>query len=220
MRHVFSGVLAVVGTVGLATAQDALVTFGFTDLNGSFASTGRNQGIFTATSTTGTTLDTSGDVSRGGVTADFDAGTMGAPGTSMFMLSLAVSNITTTSAFATGSFEIIDANGDTLSGTVEGSWSFNVFGLAFFNGSTTGVSFTQTPNSNGAFDGASGGSFGIDDLHGLFDGGLSVLFLRNNGLRSAFTGVSTQADGLIVPAPASLAGLAVFGITAARRRRG
>jgi len=207
-------VAAAVGSAAAGDSGNVVATFGFTELGGSFDSTASE---FTATADTSAALSSSGDVTRRDRTADFDAATFGAGGDGAFELSLDVSNITAGSADGVGSFMIEDADGDQISGSVAGTFAFSPFGFAFFNADLTDVTFT---GGDLAFEGTSGGDFSIAGLAGgVFEGGLSLLFLQQGGLANDFSGVSVQADGIIVPTPGTLGLVGLAGLAVARRRR-
>ena len=209
-----------------AVASADIASFGFTDLNGTFDAGSR---AFTATAFTGGQGSTAGDVTRfaegGGATANFDTGFAGGGSMANFNLSLIISpsNPGGDTANAIGTFLITDADGDTIGGDVSGLWFAGAMGFTFMNGDTTNVVFSRGNTGNGSFDGPAGGSFDTDSLSDVYFGALSVLLRTPTGagfFSNSFAEVSTQADGLIVPTPASiaLAGLG-FGLAGTRRRR-
>lgn len=208
--------IAFAGLAASATFANAqtILTFGFTDVDGSFRV---SDGVFEGRSVAGT----SGDVSRlaaPGGTAQFNPGFAG--GTADFSFDIDVM-LTATPGIAdgTGSFTIIDAQGESLVGDINGT--FNQLGsFIVFQGLLSGVQFNDV-SGDGTFDGPSGGSFGTD-LPGTppFEGAFVELFISRGGFFDRdFSGVSTQVIGEIVPAPASLALLGLGGLAAARRRR-
>lgn len=214
----------IAGLVGLAAsvASADIASFGFTDLSGSF-DTGSMQ--FSAVAITGGESSTAGDVTRfaegGGNTANFDVGSYGLGSMADVQINLTISNVVGPMADGNGSFMITDADGDTITGSLTGTWFAGANGFVFMNGDTSGVTFNN--NSNGSFDGASGGSFDITSLVDEYFGALSILLRTPNGVGffdTDFSEVSTQADGLVVPTPASMA-LAGVGLvlTGVRRRR-
>jgi len=214
------GIMATAASV--ATAD--IASFGFTDLNGSF-----NAGTmeFTATAFTGGQGSTAGDVTRfaegGGATANFDTGFAGGGSMANVVINIGISNVLGGMADGNGTFVITDADGDMIMGDVSGLWFAGASGFTFMNGDTQNVVFTRGQSGNGSFDGSSGGSFDTDSLADVYFGALSILLRTPSGagfFNNSFTEVSTQADGLIVPTPASiaLAGLG-FGLAGTRRRR-
>lgn len=212
------------GLVGLAAsaASADIASFGFTDLNGSFD---LGSMVFSAVAQTGGESSTAGDVTRfaegGGNTANFDVGFFGGGSSADFQMIINVSNVVGPMADGNGSFIITDADGDTITGDVTGTWFAGASGFVFMNGSTSNVLFNN--NSNGSFDGPSGGSFDITSLADTYFGATSILLRTPTGVgffNTSFAEVSTQVDGLIVPTPASVA-LAGVGLvlTSTRRRR-
>lgn len=214
------------GLVGLAAsvASADIASFGFTDLNGSFNSDTMQ---FSAVAFTGGEGSTAGDVTRfaegGGATANFDSGFAGGGSLANVEINIIVSNVAGGMADGNGTFVITDADGDQIRGDLAGMWFAGAMGFTFMNGITSDVIFTRADFGDGAFEGTSGGSFDTDSLAETYFGALSIL-LRTPDAAGFFDGdfneVSTQADGLIVPTPASiaLAGLG-FGLAGTRRRR-
>ena len=210
--------LAVAGVASMATVAhaQAILTFGFTDVEGSFtASDGSFAGASTPT--------TSGDVTRlssPGGTAVFEPGFVGT-GASDFSFDIDVMVTGAGTADGTGTFTIIDVQGETLSGNLDGTFTELSPGFIAFSGLLSGVQFSDV-SGDGTFDGPTAGSFGTDlPGSGVYDGALVQLFIDGSGgfFDADFTGVSTQVSGEIVPAPASLALLGLGGLAAARRRR-
>ncbi|MCL4220264.1 MAG: hypothetical protein KJZ65_02725 [Phycisphaerales bacterium] len=210
------------GLVGLAAsaASADIASFGFTDLNGSF-NLGSMQ--FTAMATAGGTSSTAGDVTRfaegGGNSAEFDSGFFGGGSMADVQIIIDVSNVVGPMADGNGSFTITDADGDTITGTVSGTWFAGAMGFVFMNGHTTGITFNST--GDGMFEGPSGGAFSITGLVDEYFGALSILLRTPQGVgffNTSFSEVSTQADGLIVPTPATIA-LAGCGLALTVRRR-
>lgn len=203
--------VAVVAAAGSAASADVILTFGFNDLVGSY-----NGGAqFSALSGTGSNYSTSGDVTSfvgAGGTANYLPGF--ASGSVAVVID--VTNKVGNTADGAGSFSIVDADGDTLSGTISGTWSTPGFGVYFFDGLLTNVQFSNTAST---FDGPSGGSF--NTFAGSFEGALVQLFTAGSSgfFDSAWRDVAVLVNGNIVPAPgaAALAGLA--GLVGLRRRR-
>lgn len=215
--------ILLVGLIGFAgtVANADIASFGFTDLSGSY-DTGSM--IFSAVSITGGNGDTAGDVTRlaegGGSTANFDVGFAGGGSMAAVDIQIAVSNIAGGMADGVGTFMITDADGDIFMGDVSGTWFSGAFGFTFMNAEATNVVFTRGSTGNGTFDGPSGGSFNSDSLSDVYFGAVSLL-LRNptaGFFDSNFGEISTQADGLIIPTPATIA-LAGLGLGFAGRRR-
>lgn len=200
--------------VGHASA-DAILSFGFTDMAGAFSGS-QGVGVFNCTDD----LDTSGDVTRieaPSSSADFDVGFSG--GTAAVTVSVSVFNRVGNVAQGAGSFLIVDADGDSLSGLITGTWIQGGLGI-FFNGDLSGVVFDST-NGNGTFDGPSGGSFSTS-LSGTppYEGAIVQLFVPPSGnfFDSDFGVESVQVDAEIIPAPGALALLGLAGVAGRRRR--
>ena len=203
--------VAVVAAAGSAASADVILTFGFNDLVGSYD--GSSQ--FAAVSGTGSNFSTSGDVTSFvgmGGTANYLPGFASGSVT----LNIDVTNKVGNTADGAGSFSIVDADGDVLSGDISGTWNTPGFGVYFFDGLLSNVQFS---NSASTFDGPSGGSF--DTFAGNFEGALVQLFTAGNSgfFSSDWRDVAVLVNGNIVPAPgaAALAGLA--GLVGLRRRR-
>ncbi len=216
-------VAGVAGTAGAAT-NDLVASFGFTDLDGSYIGD-INGGTFTANASGSGTGGTAGDVTRllglTSSTADFDANFADDADESDVFITLSVVNIGG-DLTGSGSFNITDTDGDILQGELNGSWQVGAFGFVFFNGMIDIASFQSDGDAGEGltFDGPNGGSFEFGDLQVLqLNGAFSILFRNAFGFDDAFQGVTVQADGLLVPTPATavigLAGLA----TMTRRRR-
>jgi uncharacterized protein (TIGR03382 family) len=200
-------------------AADIVASYSFTDLNGSYDAASQ---AFTAFAQNDGDLSSGGDVSlltgsKG--TAQYDTGFLGL-GSANVEVQFEVFNITPESADSGGIVSVTDADGDTLTAFVSGSWNIlNPFGFMFFNGTTTDFEFTDNGDQDGSFDGVNG-SFSLAGLTDrLFDGAVSII-LQNPGGFSAgdFEGVSTQTDGILIPTPGVLA-IAGLGLAGMARRR-
>jgi len=210
--------IAAAGLAASATVANAqaILTFGFTDVNSSFTA---SDGSFSGVANGGT----SGDVTRlaaPGGTAQFDQGFFGT-GLADFNFDIDVMLTGADTADGSGTFSIVDVQGETLSGNIDGQFNL-IGGVAIsFTGNLTGVQFTDV-SGDGTFDGPTSGSFDTD-LPGAapYTGAVVQLFLDGSGnfFTRDFDDVSTQVSGVIVPAPASLALLGLGGLAATRRRR-
>lgn len=224
-----TGMIALVaaGAAGTASA-DLVASFGFTDLNGSFIGAG-NTGTFTATAAGAGETSTGGDVTRllggGSQTASFTTDFADDADEADVVINISVEEVAG-ELVGTGSFEITDTDGDTLSGEVDGEWIIGPFGFVFFNGMIADANFTSDGDLDGTgapeaetFDGPSSGSFAFDDILNNLDGAFSLLFSVPGGFADSFEDASVQGDGLLVPAPgaAAMAGLGL--LVATRRRR-
>lgn len=217
-------VSTLIAVAGFASA-DVIVSYSYTDLDGSFDST---SSTFTADATDmtgGGSLDTGGDVSRllgAPSTAGFESGFMAFGTFADVQISLSVFNITPDSADAEGTVTITDLGGDTLTADVTGSWTIlNPFGFMFFSGVSSNYAFADNNDIDGEFNGT-GGAFDISDLIGnLYDGAVSLLLQNPGGFGTDFSGVSTEGDGVLVPTPGSIliGSLGALGMIIPRRRR-
>ncbi len=220
-----AGAAAIVALgASVTTAQaDIDASFGFTDLAASFSfDEGLGGGMFVADGT----VNSTGDVTRllgGTSTARYDSGDIdGAPASVHFEITVENINSIAKTADGSGTFTIVDADGDVLMGSFAGSWSGAGLGFTFYGG--TGADFMfDSSGGNGTFDGPSGGSFSTDfGVENLF-GAVSLLLQQPNAefFAESFEGVSAQADGIMdIPAPGVLALSAMgLGIAGVRRRR-
>lgn len=206
-------IAAIAAAALTAGASAQIATFTFSDLNGAFDSTTRE---FTANAS----ADTSGDVTRlvsPAGSAQYQAGFAGMSSADV-SLSLTLSNITAASADAVGSFTITDDNGDTLTGDMNGQ--FTPFGFSItYDGLLSNVMFNDV-TSDGSFDGPSSGAFSNAFNGAPFDGAIVQLFFDFGGFfANDFSDTPILVDGLVVPAPASLALVGLGGLAATRRRR-
>lgn len=201
----------------VASAQaEAILTFGFTDLSGSF-NVGTSE--FSADAVDTANLSTAGDVTRlspVGATATYNDGFVSRSAFADVGLSMDVTNILANSADGNGSILITDNDGDTIVADIDGVFSNGGFGIYYFTGYLSNVFLSGT-----TFNGPDGGSFGMD-LPGNepYEGALVQLFIANNGnfFANSFTGRSVQLSGIIVPAPGVL-GIAGAGLLLGARRR-
>jgi hypothetical protein len=205
------------------------MSFGFTELNGSYD---YGTSTFTAVAVDdgiGGRLRTAGDVTRviaPAATADYDDGFVSLGSSADFQLTMTLSNITPTSADVLandGSFLIIDADGDTLTGNISGTWLPGAFGFLVFNGMLTNVGLSDNGNRDGYFNGPSGGLFEIDMAPAAapFEGAILTLtapvghFFDQGG----FTAADTLIEAQVLPGPAAMFMLVAGGLTTLRRRR-
>lgn len=221
-KSIGAAVIAVAGFAAAASA-DVIMTFGFTDVSGTYDYDGiTDTGVFRGVAVNEPLLKTAGDVSRirnpiG--TATFLDGFVSEPDPSSFEITINVFTIGATTALGSGSFRITDVDGDTITGDiVSGLWVRGAGQRTFFNGVLANV---DVNSDEGFFDGPDGGSFnsvGFTDYIGSVIG----LFFRPAGvnfLRQDFGPVSSQFSGEIVPTPGAIALLGLGGLVAARRRR-
>lgn len=230
MRLVAAAMVSALAGTALAGVETNIASFGFTDLLGSYALNeggfpANVEGVFAAVAVSDGAFATAGDVTRltsplAG-TAEFDTGDFIARNAAMVDIRITVEDIAGSFAIGLGEFTITDTTGDTLTGELSGDWLVRASGGVFFSGDATNVAFTDN-SDDGRFDGTEG-SFAIADLvERVLEGSFSLLFRRQGAFVNgqSFEGVSTQADGLLVPAPAGAALLAGGLMVAGRRRRG
>lgn len=203
-------------SVGTVNAEVAL-SFGFTDLSGNYTA---GDSTFRAA---GRAIS-SGDVTRiGDGTALFNEGNLTGNGTPSFFLEMTVNNIDGVAKTADGSgvVRIRDIDGDEFRGTFSGVWLGTDFGFTF--ASSTGIDFEfDSSAGDGVFEGSTSGSFANFADGEFFSGAVSLLFLQsaaNNFFANDFRVTNTEADGIILPAPAGTLALAGLGLVASRRRR-
>lgn len=202
-------------TAGLASGE-VILSWGYTDLDGSFDGT-----TFRAVAG----VSSSGDVTRLAdptSTAEFDAGFITRSAMADVLVAITVSNIGGVTADGSGSFTLTDDDGDTITGDIDGVFINGGFGFVFFNGLLSNVVLNGNPQGGNTFNGVDGGSFDMD-LPGEtpYEGAIISLFLDPSSgfFTQTFDGVSVQVDGEIIPAPASLALLGLGGLVGMRRRR-
>lgn len=211
-----AGVIAAAGSLAGA---DAISSFGFINLDGEYDS---GTSRFTASATDGA-IQSAGEVNKliGSLgTARFAPGFASGGTQADVQIEMDISNNTGTTADGDGRFTITDADGDTLSGRIAGQWVAGVGGFTFFNGELSAIMFNDVSGNN-QFAGPTGGSFSLNDLDGTYPGAMVNVFVDapSGFFSNSFSGVSVQSDGVIIPAPAGAALLALGGLLAARRRR-
>lgn len=225
-------VLALAAAAGTANA-DAVLTFGFTDLNASYD----GAGSFSATVNDTVNFAAAGDVTRvgdpDGATALYEAGFSNALTDAMVAVDMSLSNILPGSADVNvGTITVTDADGDTITANLSGSWQSIDAGGGFtflaFAGSLSNVFINDNNDQDGTFDGPTGGLFSLDfaPLEQPFVGAIVQLFLSPSGVsfNDSFSNISTQVSGEIVTVPGpgalALAAIGTFGMIGPRRRRG
>jgi|TARA_R110002072_G_scaffold180602_1_gene336605 hypothetical protein len=214
---------AAFATFAGAAHADLAATFGFTDMGANWDS---STSVLTIAADESGAISTSGDITNYlgdafPTTALFNSGFADGSSSADSSFVMELSNITATTADASGSFTITDINGDTLSGTYTGQWT-NQFGFGFFDGEISAASYNDVESGNNVFEGTAGQTFEVPTID--LNGALSVLlqmpewFSADNGNFEART---TQLDGILatVPTPGSLALVGLGGLMTARRRR-
>lgn len=211
---------AAVGLVAGASQAEVVLTFGFTELSGAYTAASG----FSAVAVDDGALSTAGDVSRIMApvgSAEYNAGFASGGTSADFQLALSVTDLTATTAKGSGEFTITDADGDTITGTISGDWASGGGDVVYFNGFLSNVFLNELGTPDGTFDGPTSGSFGLDIAGQPLEGALVSLFIATGSgfFGSDFRAVSTQLDGIVVPAPAGVLALSGFGLMAIRRRR-
>lgn len=236
MRRSLCAFVAAAGAIGLsssALAQGELITFSFSDLAASFVDgPTMSDRIFSAQTVGGVAgLQSGGDITRVDVspnqTATFPSGFAAGSSASVAVamnLDTTIMNDGGIQSIATaGSFVITDADGDQIFGSLTGSWRNIGGGFEVFEGLITSASIL--PGGGGDdlnFNAPVGG--GTFSYAGLPMSGLSGAFVQlqltmGTFFDQNFSGVSSQASGVLVPAPAAGGLLALAGLGAMRRRR-
>ncbi len=220
MKNVCAIIAAAAGlAVGTSANADVLLSFGYTDLSGSF-----DGSAFHAVAVDNAAFSTSGDVTRldsVGGTAAFAAGLAFGPTAASVEITIDVTSLGGQLASGAGGFVLTDIDGDTIQGDISGTWtSAGIGGIAFFAGMLNNV--TLTSNVNGTFDGTSGGAVDMElPGAGPYEGAFVQLFINSGGgfFDAPFDGISVQVNGEVIPTPGSLAILSLAGLAAVRRRR-
>jgi hypothetical protein len=216
---VLTGVLA----LAPAAVAESWLTFGFTDLAANFTPTGPDAGVLTVAATAvavGGAFDSGGDATRvlapEGV-AEYNSGFLTSGTSADFQFLLEVAGITPNSANATGTFLLTDANGDTLSGDIAGTWE-PLPNFAAFEGLLSNVTISNT-SGDGTFDGPSLGSFDSTFPEGPTYPGAFTTLITGEWFDDAFEDANALQQAAVVPEPAALAVLILFGQLALRRSR-
>jgi len=200
-----------------------VLSFGYTDLNGVYDGAGQ----FTATAGS----VTSGDVTRLDLptsqTANFDGDFITRSPSSNAVFNIDVTNIRASMdnpglsiADGAGDFLLTDDDGDTIAGTISGTWMQGPIGFIFFNGDISGVTVSDNGVQDASFDGTDGGSFSTEfdpepDLGAL----ITLTFSTAGFFDGAFSNVATLIDGEILPTPGTGILFAAAGAAFVRRRR-
>ena len=209
--------LVVAAASGAACAQQAILSFGFTDLNGSYVLAG-------STFQANGQAISSGDITRlqaPGGQANYNVGsTIG-----LVNVTMNVSGIAGPTANGAGTFTILDGDAvpDSITGSITGQFIQNGPAV-FFDGVLSNVLLHDNGPQDGMFNGPSGGTpFPLDFSPSAppFTGDIIQLYVGTPGnfFTGNFSGVSTQVSGEIIPSPTSLAALGAGLLMAGRRRR-
>lgn len=211
-----------------ALAQTTLLTFTYSDLSAGFNNSTR---VFSANAVAVPGgLQTGGDVSRVDTTpnqtATFATGfrALATLGNVNITMNVAPTPVGNTIA-ATGTFTLTDDDGDTIAGTFGGQWTDIGAGFDSFSGLVSSASISPSGGGDNLnFNGAPFAPGNMFSYLGLPLTGLSGAIVElqlTPGIffNANFSGVSSQASGVLVPAPAGLSLLGLAGLAARRRRR-
>lgn len=218
---------------GFASAARADVfSFTYSELDGDFATTGADTGIFTAVDHANVVpFHTQGDVTRLVPVADsttFDFADA-AIGSASVDLSVATSAITDDDALALGVLTLADVDGDTITGNVTGQW-LRVGASANLIALLTDVTLNNT-SQDGTFNGTDGKSWSMTfDSPGPYHGNIIALafngwFTDGGGTVVDFNDITTLASGVVtapptIPEPMTLSILALSGLALLRPKPG
>lgn len=217
--------LAIAALAGSAGAQ-TVSSFAFNALAGAYTSA--NVGSeYVAQASDAPGVTSSGSVARQdgpGGTAFFDQGFVGDADDSDVVISLSVDPMSPTFAMGSGTLEIHDVNGDSITADINGAWvtPFAGSNFIFYDGTFSNVAFNDVGMLDG-FEGQFGNSLGPNFLQGLITGSFSIQFISPDPVffGSDFEAVVTNAIGsfTLVPAPAALSAFGVVLVAPRRRRR-
>ena len=211
-----------------------ILTFTYDDLAGSYAATGADTGNFTAIAVDqgAAGLQSAGEVSRTDSnpgSASFEVGFVSGANPANFVLNCSFvrdGSFGNILGSGSGGFTATDADGDTITGEISGTWLFDqVNNFIYLNAILSGVVVTDNPDATGAFDDEfTGTQLGSWQISGLgtqpFEGALTqITFGVGVFFRGDFQDAATGLTAQILPAPGSLALLGLGGLVAARRRR-
>ncbi len=219
MRYVLA--LAMVAGAAATTAHaDALATFSYDDLAGTYVG-GVGGGSFSAVAVDTLALQSQGGASRlvpSEGDAVFQPGFVSGADLADFSVTLSVGAIDINGNRAgAGSFIATDADGDTITGNATGTWRLLGNFLAF-SGSLSNVMLNGT-----TFNGTDASSTNWDmDLPGdaPYDGAIvNLVFGASDFFNTSFADRATGLTAQIIPAPGALALLGLGGLVGGRRRR-
>lgn len=211
-RFCVVGSAAVLMMAAASVQAEVIATVTYDDLDGNFAFTGPNAGVFTANAVDRVGRNSSMTASRLVPiqnNANFPAGFVSLPDSSNLQI---VINTNTLTLHGIGSFVATDVDGDTITGDIDGDWA-NIAGIFMaFNGSLSNVLF------NGAVFNGQAGSFGTSFFSAPpYDGAIVQLTTAAGGFAGIINS-DTGGDLQITPAPGTLALLGLAGFAGRRRR--
>jgi hypothetical protein len=224
-RACVASMVAIAGFSAAANAENVIASFTYDDLSGGFTRVGDpGNGIFRAAAVSTTGLRSSGDVSRlvpGYGTASFADGFTSLGGSAGFNVDITVMQIGPGLALGSGQFVCTDLDGDTITGSIAGSWYSLPGQFIAFNGALENVTFNDNGRPDDSFDGTTGG-FQMSGLPGTppYTGAyVQLTFGAPSFFQNSFAGRATGVTGQILPTPGCVALLGLGGLTIARRRR-
>ncbi len=227
-KNQISAAAALLVLAGAAFAQSnspAVVTFTYTDLNGTYVG-GVPGGTFTARASSISPLVSSGTVSRilpAANIAVFNAGFEATAGAADAVFTISVFNKTAFTAQGLGEMVLTDFDGDQIIAGINGTWVTTFGGRTFFNGNLTQVTFVNNSSTNRFNAGPSDPGFDMFFFNnGSLTGALVQLQIIRAGLgffNTPFTNNAVQTSGQIIPTPGAVALVGFGGLIAARRRR-
>ncbi|QYU66874.1 hypothetical protein J4558_18185 [Leptolyngbya sp. 15MV] len=225
MAHRFiAAAVALAVSAGTASAQTTVLSWAFSDLDGTYVGNAATGGTFTASWNPTIGTGSSGDITRLAPSVDTALFAQGSASNITFSLTVGVPDLVNGTATGWGSFEFDNgspATGNRLSGSINGTFTRLTSGPAtgvVFTGTVTGVSFLNSnplAGTTGSFS-SDFSQFGPLSGFGIL---LTIPSLTSNFFESSFGPVSTQANGQLIPSPGSMALLGLGGLLIARRRR-
>ncbi|MBL8999912.1 MAG: hypothetical protein JNK25_02105 [Phycisphaerae bacterium] len=217
------------GALTSAANAGVILTYTYHDLAGSYAASSADTGMFTAIAVNQNGgLRSAGEVSRTDSnpgSASFEVGFPGGGTMAAFSMTCSFTRDGTFPGIlgsGVGSFTATDADGDTITGDVIGTWLFDaVNNFIYLNASLANVLVSDNGNQDDEFNGSQLGDFQISGLgNAPFEGALTqITFGAGNFFFADFQDKATGLTAQILPAPGSLALLGLGGLVAARRRR-
>jgi hypothetical protein len=218
---------AIVAGGAVSASADVILTLTYDDLAGSFAYVANRTGTFSAVAVNTAQLQSAGQVSRlvpGLGNASFEAGFATNPlSAADFGLTISVAPaVNPNQALGNGTFTATDNDGDTITGTISGTWVYGGPGFIFFNGSLTNVMLNDLGAADGTFDGSESGDFDMDFSPAVspFEGAIvQLVFGGANFFTSGFADRATNINMQVVPTPGSVALMGLAGLTLVGRRR-
>jgi MYXO-CTERM domain-containing protein len=216
--------LAFTASIASSASAAIVLSFGYTDLSGQYVGDAQG-GNFSSRAVDTAALHTNGDVSRlinPTGTTTFEPGFVSGANPANALFSISVFNRSAGMASGLGTFALTDADGDTITGDISGTWFQGALGRTFFNGDLSSVVLHDNGTPDAAFNGTSGlGLFNMGGMGTNLEGAIVQLFIQTGVgfFDQPFADTPTQVSGEITPAPGGLALLGLGGWALTRRRR-